>query len=167
MHVRISVQTHQRICNSHTPTMAINACSDRIPNSLWYWIVVHVTQRRIQMSAFYDKALMLYNFFHAQLNWTRTFHCSQRLKYRHMKTFLALSPSDVVLIMLINVKMPTIVVLSWVEHEQSFITLGQGLSVYVGILLLSKTLQNYSWEIIFFRCTTVTRISPSVVNGWK
>ena len=47
--------------------------------------------------------------------------------------------SDVVFIMLINVKMPTIVgiltflsminfVLSYVEHEKSFITLGAGLS---------------------------------------
>ena len=50
-----------------------------------------------------------------------------------MKKFLALSLSDVVFIMLINVKMPKIVgiltfmsrihfVLSWVEHEKSFIT---------------------------------------------
>ena len=52
-----------------------------------------------------------------------------------MKKFLALSLSDVVFIMLINVKMPTIVgilifmsrinyVLSRDEHEKSFITLG-------------------------------------------
>ena len=52
-----------------------------------------------------------------------------------MKKFLALSLSDVVFIMLINVKMPTIVgiltfmsrinfVLSWVEHGKSFITSG-------------------------------------------
>ena len=51
--------------------------------------------------------------------------------------FLALSLSDVVFIMLINVKMPTIVgiltfmsrinfVLSWVEHEFFFITSGPG-----------------------------------------
>ena len=33
----------------------------------------------------------------------------QKLKYRQMKMFLALSLSDVVFIMLINVKMPTIV----------------------------------------------------------
>ena len=60
-----------------------------------------------------------------------------------MKKFLALSLSDVVLIMLINVKMPTIVgiltltsrinfVLSRVEHGKSFITLGPG-------YILSKT----------------------------
>ena len=53
--------------------------------------------------------------------------------YRQMKKFLAIFLSDV--IMLINVKMPTIVgiltfisrinfVLSRVEHEKSFITLG-------------------------------------------
>ena len=53
-----------------------------------------------------------------------------------MKKLIALSLSDVVFIMLINVKMPTIVgiltfmsrinfMLSWVEHEQSFITSGQ------------------------------------------
>ena len=34
---------------------------------------------------------------------------SPELKYRQMKRFLALSLSDVVIIMLINVKMPTIV----------------------------------------------------------
>ena len=34
---------------------------------------------------------------------------AQKLKYRQMKKFLALSLSDVVFIMLINVKMPTIV----------------------------------------------------------
>ena len=54
-----------------------------------------------------------------------------------MKKFIALSLSDVVFTMLINVKMPTIVgilkfvsrinfVLSWVEHEKSFITSGPG-----------------------------------------
>ena len=52
-----------------------------------------------------------------------------------MKKFLALSLSDVVFIMLVNVKMPTIVdiltfmsrinfELSWVEHEKSFIASG-------------------------------------------
>ena len=55
-----------------------------------------------------------------------------------MKKFLALSLSDVVFIMLINVKMPTIVgiltfisrlnfVLSRVEHEKSFITSATGI----------------------------------------
>ena len=55
------------------------------------------------------------------------------------KKFLALSLSDVVFIMLINVKMPTIVgvltfmskinfVPSGVEYEKSFITLGPGLA---------------------------------------
>ena len=55
-----------------------------------------------------------------------------KLKYLQMKKFLALSFSDAVFIMLINVKMPTIVgiltfmcrinfVLSWVEHGKSFI----------------------------------------------
>ena len=54
-----------------------------------------------------------------------------------MKKFLALSLSDVVFSMLINVKMPTIVgilkfmsrlnfVLSWVEYEKKFITSGPG-----------------------------------------
>ena len=58
-----------------------------------------------------------------------------------MKKFLALSLSDVVFIMLINVKTPTIVgiltfmgrinfVLSWVEHEISFISSGPGNLVY-------------------------------------
>ena len=54
-----------------------------------------------------------------------------------MKKFLALSPSHVVFIILINVKMPAIVdiltfmsrinsLLSWVEHEKSFITSRKG-----------------------------------------
>ena len=59
----------------------------------------------------------------------------KKLKYQQMKKFLAFSLSDVVFIRLINVKMPTIVgiltfmssinsILSWVEHEKSFITSG-------------------------------------------
>ena len=55
-----------------------------------------------------------------------------------MKKFLALSPSDVVFIMPLNVKMPMIVgiltfmsrinfMLSGVEHGKSFITSGPGL----------------------------------------
>ena len=54
-----------------------------------------------------------------------------------MKKFLAFSLSGVVFIMLINVEMPTIVsilkfmsrinfVLSWVEHEKSFVTSSLG-----------------------------------------
>ena len=61
-----------------------------------------------------------------------------------MKKFLALSFSDVVFIMLINVKMPTTVgiltfmsrinfVLSCVEHEKSFITLGPDQPVLVKV----------------------------------
>ena len=56
-------------------------------------------------------------------------------KYQQIKKFLALCLSDVVFIMLINVKMPTIVgilifmsminlMLSLVEHEKRFITSG-------------------------------------------
>ena len=52
-----------------------------------------------------------------------------------MNKFLALNLSDVVFIMLMNIKMPTIVgiltfmsrinfVLTWAEHGKSFITLG-------------------------------------------
>ena len=62
-----------------------------------------------------------------------------------MKKFLALNLSDVVFIMLINVKMPKIVgiltfmsrinfVLSLVEHEKSFITLGPD---FIGVLVCS------------------------------
>ena len=61
-----------------------------------------------------------------------------KLKYRQVKRCLALSRSDVVFTMLINVKMPTIVgiltfmsrkmfVLNRVEFEKSFITSGPGL----------------------------------------
>ena len=57
--------------------------------------------------------------------------------YRQMEKFLGLSLSDVVFIMLINVKMPIIVgiltfmsrknfVISRVKHEKSFITSGHG-----------------------------------------
>ena len=60
-----------------------------------------------------------------------------KTKNRQMKKFLPVSHSDVVFIMLINVKMPTIVgiltfmsrinfVLSFVEHGKSFITSGPG-----------------------------------------
>ena len=59
----------------------------------------------------------------------------KKIKYRQIKKFLALSLSDVVFIILINVKMPTIVgfltfisrinfVLSWVEYEKKLYNLG-------------------------------------------
>ena len=62
-----------------------------------------------------------------------------------MKKFLDLSLSVVVFIMLINAKMPTIIgiqtlmsmidfVLSWVEHEKSFITTGPGITEYFFLL---------------------------------
>ena len=65
--------------------------------------------------------------------------------YWQMKKFLGLYLSDIVLIMLINVKMPTIVgiltftsrikfLLSWVEYEKSFITLGPVHDSYFTIL---------------------------------
>ena len=74
--------------------------------------------------------------FHAQLNW------AWKLKYRQMKEFLALSLSDVVFFMLINIKMPKNVgivtfmsrlnfMLTWVEHRKSFITSGPGLQISV------------------------------------
>ena len=49
------------------------------------------------------QAPMLLNLFHAQLNLAQNFDCLQRLKYRHIKKYLALSLSDDVFIMLINV----------------------------------------------------------------
>ena len=63
-----------------------------------------------------------------------------------MKKFLALSLSDVVFIMLINVKMPTIVgiltfmsrinfMLSLVEHGKSFITSGLNLNTVYEVRL--------------------------------
>ena len=71
-----------------------------------------------------------------------------------MKKFLALSLSDVVFIMLINVKMPTIVgiltfmsrinfVLSCVEHEKSFITSRPGPFVFPSVDLLCYLLLNH------------------------
>ena len=59
-----------------------------------------------------------------------------------MKKFLALNLTDVVFILLINVKMPTVVgiltfmsrinfVLSLVEHRESFITSGPGETVHM------------------------------------
>ena len=57
-----------------------------------------------------------------------------KTKYRQMKKFLALSLSDVLFIMLINVKMPIVsiltfmrrinFVLSCIEHGKSFISSG-------------------------------------------
>ena len=40
-------------------------------------------------------ALRLWNFFHAQLNWARNFNCSEKLKYRQIKKFLALSLPEI------------------------------------------------------------------------
>ena len=65
-----------------------------------------------------------------------------KLKYWQIKKFHASILSDVVFILLINVKMPTVVgiltfmsridfVLSLVEHEKSFITSGPGLDPHV------------------------------------
>ena len=62
-----------------------------------------------------------------------------------MKKFLALSLSEVVFIMLINVKLPSIVgiltfmsrinfVLSRVEHGKRFITLGP--DIYINIIII-------------------------------
>ena len=45
--------------------------------------------------------------FYAQLNWNKL-STAQKKKYYKVKKFLALSLSDVVFIMLMNVKMPTI-----------------------------------------------------------
>ena len=93
---------------------------------------------------------------HAQYNWVRNFNCSFTIKDRQIKKFLSLSLSDVVLIMLINVKMPLIVgiltywsrincLLSWVENENSFIT--SGLGIWSG----SPCLQVSSITIFFWR----------------
>ena len=71
--------------------------------------------------------------FHAQLNLARNWNYWYKLKYRQIKKSIVLSLSDVVFIMLIKFKMPTLVgiltymnmihfVLSWVEYEKSFIT---------------------------------------------
>ena len=89
--------------------------------------------------------------FLAQLNWAWNFNCSSKLKYKQMKKFLALSLSDDVFILLINVKMPTIVgiltfmsrmnfVLSWVEHGKSFITSGTGI-IYWCFVVYSFTMK--------------------------
>ena len=72
-----------------------------------------------------------------------------------MKKFLALSLSDVVFIMLINVKMPTIIsvltsisridfVISLVEHEKNFIASGQGLLIIdINTIFVEKTPQSH------------------------
>ena len=73
-----------------------------------------------------------------------------------MKKFLALGLSDVVFIMLINVKMPTIVgiltfmsrinfVLSLVEHEKSFITSGPDVWMASILPLLASTSASKFW----------------------
>ena len=84
-------------------------------------------------------ASRLYRFFHAKLNWAQDFNCSLKLKYRHIKKCFAISLSDVVFILLIIVKIPTIVViltfksginfmLIWVGHDIFFNTLGPEVS---------------------------------------
>ena len=87
--------------------------------------------------------------FHVQLNWARNFSCSLKLKYRQIKVFLALSLSDVVFIMLINVKMPTSVgiltfmskinfVLSWAELSwKTFYNIGALLLFFLSVILIS------------------------------
>ena len=67
----------------------------------------------------------------------------KKLKYRQMQGFLALSLSDVVFIILINVGILTFMsrinfVLSWVEHGKSFITSGPGLVKDVIIILRTR-----------------------------
>ena len=76
-----------------------------------------------------------------------------------MKKFLALSLSDFVFIMLINVKMPTIVgiltfmsrinfLLSLVEHEKSFITSGPGLL----LMLIYRIVTSLNYAVNFVFC---------------
>ena len=48
------------------------------------------------------------NFFSCSTQLSTKFKLLKKLKYQQIKKFLALSLSDVVFIMLINVKMPTI-----------------------------------------------------------
>ena len=71
------------------------------------------------------------------------------------KTFLAFKHSDVVFIMLVNVKMPTVVgiltfmsmikvMLSCVEHEKSPLTSGPGYIVTYFILTLFKEENTFS-----------------------
>ena len=55
-----------------------------------------------------------------------TAHKNLKYEYRQMKKFLALSLSDVVFIMLINITMQDKFRLSWVEHGNFFITLKPG-----------------------------------------
>ena len=87
-----------------------------------------------------DLAPRLYNFFSCSTQLSTKFQLLIKTKilYQQMKKFLALNLSDVVFIMLINVKMPTIVgiltfmskinfMLSCFEHGQSFITSGPDL----------------------------------------
>ena len=73
-----------------------------------------------------------------------------------MKKFLTLSLSDVVFIMLINVKMPAVVgiltfmsminfMLSWVEHGKSFITSGPGIIRVYCICFFDKVSLEYIW----------------------
>ena len=97
-----------------------------------------------------------------------------------MKKFLALSHSDVVFIMLINVKMPTIVgilifmsrmnlLLSWVEHEKSFITSESRFFLYL-LHMNSLSTRNFCMHFVV-RCqnqhyqTILSRILSRVLNS--
>ena len=108
----------------------------------------------------------------------KLFSCSTQLSTKFQlliktkittKTFPAFSLSDVVFIMLINVKMPTIVgiltfmsrinfVLSWVEHEKGFITLGPDWQTYLCMYTkIWKKILLFNYYLILFTKTTFTQ----------
>ena len=106
-----------------------------------------------------------------------------------MKKFLALSLSDVVVIMLINVKMPTIAgiltfmsrinfMLNWIEHGKSFITSGPGnqsivhRSCIILAILIEWSLKSHLCQIIkeiwsWHKCSTSDRWSPAMILNLK
>ena len=92
-----------------------------------------------------------------------------KLKYRQIKKFLALSLSDVVFIMLINVKMPTIggiltfmrinFVLSCVEYEKFYNLRASFLSFF---LTLCMHTGYFTSSADFFRVNILLRVSNNL-----
>ena len=87
----------------------------------------------------------------------QNFNCSLTLKYRQIKKFLALGLSDVVFIMLINVKMPRVVgilaFISWIN----FMLSGVEYNLWASSLFLSETIAKLGRTVSILHYKTRTK----------
>ena len=99
--------------------------------NFFFWVYLKIVKMKWQMLTGPEDIKL----FSCSTQLSTNFQPLIKLKYRQIKKFLALSLRDVVFIMLINVKMPTIAgiltfmswinfLLWWVEHEIKFYNLG-------------------------------------------